>query len=332
MDDPKVRQALNYAIDKRAIARDVLPGLEIPAKGILPPGFPGYNPDLSGYPYDPERARQLLTESKYGADLPNLPSIILTTAGGGSGVGQDLEVILEMWRQNLGIEATIQQVEFATFLQDLIARRFQMFKIGWVADYPDPENFLDQLFHSGSSNNHTGYNNPEVDRFLETARVEAQQDVRYELYRQAEQLIINDAPLIPLWHSGGDYFLIKPYVRDYHLTPLLNPKLRYVYLTKTSSPPPTPTPMPAPSSIPAPPGLVSWWPGDGNATDIWGDNDGTLTGDFVQGMVGPGFGLDGVGDHVLVPDSADLNITGDVTVDLWARQTVTQQRRRRLGC
>ena len=76
-----------------------------------------------------------------------------------------------------------------------------------------------------------------------------------------------------------------------------------------------------PAPIQPPAGMVGWWPGDGNAEDIIGGNHGTLTGDFVEGMVQQGFGLDGVSDHILVSDSADLNITGDVTVDLWARRT-----------
>ena len=81
-----------------------------------------------------------------------------------------------------------------------------------------------------------------------------------------------------------------------------------------------------PTAIPPPPGMVSWWPGDGNADDIWDGNDGTLTGDFAQGMVGQAFSFDGTGDFVLVPDSGNLNITGDVTVDLWAKKTVFDDR------
>ena len=232
-DDPKVRQALNYAIDKQAIARDVLAGLVTPAQGILPPGFPGYNPSLKGYTYDPVKAKQLLKESKYGDDPGNFPPIILTTAGGfGASLSLDMEVILEMWRQNLGIEVEIQRTDFATYLQDLIRRRFQMFEIGWIADYPDPENFLDLLFHGDSSNNHTGYSNPEVNDLLVKARVETQESVRFELYHRAEEMIIKDAPWIPLWYSGEQYLLIKPNVRDYFLTPLVVPKLRFVYLTE----------------------------------------------------------------------------------------------------
>ena len=232
-DDPKVRQALNYAIDKETISSEILAGLVVPATGILPPGFPGYNPDQRGYEYDPDKALQLLQESKYGDDLENMPRIILTHAASfGSSVGLDLEVILEMWRQHLGIEVEIQQTEFATYLQDLIKRRFQIFQIGWIADYPDPENFLDMLFHSESNNNHTGFNNAEVDQLLEKARVEAQQDVRYDLYRQVEQLIMDQAPWVPLWYSGEQHVLIKPEIHDFFLTQLIIPKLRFVYMTE----------------------------------------------------------------------------------------------------
>lgn len=231
-DDIKVRQALNYAIDKETIARDVLASLVTPAQGILPPGFPGYNPDLDGFEYNPTKAKELLAQSKYGGDLSNFPRVFLTVAGSfGASPTLDMEVIQEMWRQNLGIEINIQQTEFATYLQDLVRRRFQMFEIGWIADYPDPENFLDLLFHSQSTNNHTAYVNTEVDQILEKARTEPDLNKRYELYNQAEELIVNDAPWIPLWYSGDQYLLIKPNVHDFFLTPLVIPKLRFVYLT-----------------------------------------------------------------------------------------------------
>ena len=232
-DDPKVRQALNYAINKDLIASEIMAGLVVPAKGILPRDFPAYNAGLPGYEYDPEKARQLLSESKYGDDMDNFPRIMLTTAGSfGSNVGLDLEVILEMWSQNLGIEVLIQQTEFATYLQDLNKRRFQMFQIGWIADYPDPENFLDLLFHSESNNNHTGYDNAEADRLLETARTEPDQEARYQLYRRAEELIMSEAPWVPLWYSGEQYVLIKPNVKNYHLSQLIIPVLRYVELSE----------------------------------------------------------------------------------------------------
>ena len=231
-EDQKIRQAMNYAIDKSVIARDVLANLVVPAAGILPPGFPAYNEDLSGYAYDPDKAQQLLRESTYGS-AENLPRIILTTAGSfGSGVSLDLEVVLEMWRQNLGIQVEIQQTEFATYLQDLNKRRFQMFQIGWIADYPDPENFLDILFHGGSSSNHTGIDNLVLNSILEQARTERDETRRFDLYHQAEELVVDQAPWVPLWYSGEQYLLVKPNVKDYFLTPLVIPKLRHVYFTE----------------------------------------------------------------------------------------------------
>jgi len=148
-DDIKVRQAFNYAIDRQTLASTLLEDLVVPAAGILPPGFPGYNPDLQGYEYDPEKALRLIQESKYGA-LDELPRIILTLPGNfGAGVSPSIEAMLAMWEENLNVDIQLQQTEWATFLQDLHQNRFQMFGgLGWVADYPDPENFLDVLFHS----------------------------------------------------------------------------------------------------------------------------------------------------------------------------------------
>ena len=232
LDDVKVRQALNFAIDKQEIASIVLGDLVRPADGILPPDFPGYDEAVSGYEFDPARARQLLEESKYGNDLENLPPITITTPGSfGANVSLDMEVILQMWERNLGITAEFQQTEFATFLKDLHKGRFQMFDIGWIADYPDPENFLDILFHSESTNNHTHYSNPDVDDLLMQARVETDTTRRYALYNEAEQMILNDAPWVPLWFDGESKVLVKPNVHDFLLPPLIIPRYRFIYIT-----------------------------------------------------------------------------------------------------
>ena len=230
LDDPKVRQALNLAIDKESISQAVLEGLSVPANTIIPPGFPSYSTDVQGYEYNPERARQLLAESRYGGDMDQFPPIILSIPGGfGAAVGLDLEVILQAWQDELGIRVDIEQTEWATFLQDLHARRYQMFRVGWGADYPDPENFLDVLFYSDSENNQTNYHNPEVDALLKQARVENDQATRFGMYNRIEQMILDDAPWVPLWNSGERYALIKPEVKGYHLTPMTIPKYRYVY-------------------------------------------------------------------------------------------------------
>ena len=231
-DDPKFRLALNYAVNKKEIATSALSDLVVPAVGVIPPGFPSYNTDLKGYGYDPEKAKRLLSESRYGADTGSIPRITLSIAGNfGASVGLDMEVMLRSWQETLGVEVEIQQTEWATFLQDLHKRRFQMFVIGWGADYPDPENFLDILFHSESTNNWGAYSNREVDSLLEKARVEPDQIARFQQYNRIEQLIVDDAPWVPLWHSTERKVLIKPQVKDYFLVPMTIPKLRHVYFS-----------------------------------------------------------------------------------------------------
>ena len=232
-DDIKVRQAFNYAIDRQSLASTLLDDLVVPAAGILPPGFPGYNPNLEGYDYNPEKARQLIIESKYG-DMETLPRITLTLPGSfGAAISPSIEAMLAMWEQNLGVEISLLQTEWAIFLQDLHQNRFQMFGgLGWIADYPDPENFLDVLFHGKSNNNQAEYTNEVVDDLLERARIELDETARFELYHQAEEIIVHDAPWVPLWHSNGGSVLIKPNVADYFLFPLVIPKYRYVYFTE----------------------------------------------------------------------------------------------------
>ena len=229
-DDALFRKALNLAIDRDTIASVVLEGSNIPAKTIIPPGFPSHSPNVIGYRYDPVKAHELITQSKYGNDLENLPRITLSISGSfGANVPLALEVILQSWKDNLGVEVEIQQTEWATFLQDLHNRRYQMFQLGWAADYADPENFLDILFHSQSENNHTNYSNPEVDRLLVKARIEPNQETRFGLYNQIEQMILDEAPWVLLWNSGETYALIKPEVKGYELTAMTIPKYRYVY-------------------------------------------------------------------------------------------------------
>ena len=136
-----------------------------------------------------------------------------------------------MWRQTLGVEVEIQQSEWATFLQDLSGKKFQAFAgLAWQADYPDPQDFLDILFHSDSETNHGGYSNPQLDAILEQARVEGDVSTRLDLYNQAEQMIVDDAAWLPLWYTGDRHVLIKDRIKNYALTPMTIPKLRYVYI------------------------------------------------------------------------------------------------------
>ena len=202
----------------------------VPAYGILPPGLPGYNPDIEGLRFDPELAQQLLADSRY-ADPDSRPRIVITTPGTGGTIGPDLEVILEMWRQILGVEVEIQQSEWATYLQDLNSKEFQAYAgLAWQADYPDPQDFLDILFHSESQINHGGYSNAELDSLLEQARTESDIQKRLDLYQEAEEIVVEDAAWLPLWYTGDRNILIKSKVKNYRLTPMTVPKLRYVYI------------------------------------------------------------------------------------------------------
>ena len=230
-DDVKFRQALNHAVDKQLIATGVLSELVEPAYSILPPGFPGYTENIVGLQFDPDLARKLLSESKY-PDAESRPRIVVTVPGTGGTIGLDLEVVLEMWKQELGVEVEIQQVEWATYLEDLDAKKFQAYAgLGWEADYPDPQDFLDILFHSESSINHGDFKNAEIDAILEEARVEADINKRIALYHQAEQMIVDAAPWVPMWFTGDRYALVKDYVEGYVMTPMIVPKLRQIRLT-----------------------------------------------------------------------------------------------------
>ena len=224
-DDARVRQAFCYAIDKDKIVRLVLKDLVNTADGILPPGMPGYNEDIQGLAFDPERAKQLLAESEYG-DAANLPSITLTSSGRLS-VSNLEAALVDMWRRNLGVEVEIRLLEPEKYPYLIMQEKDELFILPWGADYPDPQNFLDVLFHSGTKDNIGEYSNSEVDALLEEARGEKDITARMNLYQQAEQMIVNDAACLPLYFAVS-YTLVKPYVENLPLTPLWTPRLRYV--------------------------------------------------------------------------------------------------------
>ena len=232
-DDLKFRLALNYAVDKQLIASQVYSDLVKPAYGILPPNFPGFSLDITGIEYDPDKAVQLLSESKY-ADASTRPPIVVTVPGTGGSPSLDMEVVSDMWDRILGIQIEIQQVEWATYLQDLHRRRLQVWGgSGWQADYPDPQDFIDILFHTESTNNHGNYSNTDADKFLEDARTEQDIYKRISLYNKAEQLIIDDAPWLPMWFDQEGLALIKPWVKGFNFTPMIVPKMKEVYIDKS---------------------------------------------------------------------------------------------------
>ena len=253
-DDVNFRKALNHAVNKELIATEVLSDMVKPSYSILPPKFPGYNENLVGLRHDPELAIRLLKDSPYVnylkqkpddsphfdlaqevlsessfADSGKTPRIVVSIPGTGGSPGLDLEVIIELWRQVLGVNVEIQGVEWATYLEDLDNHKFQAYAgLGWEADYPDQQDFLDILFHSESSMNHGQYSNTDVDKILELARVEQDVSKRSQLYNEVEEMILDDGVWVPLWFAGENYLLIKPYVSGYVPTPMTVPKLKNV--------------------------------------------------------------------------------------------------------
>jgi oligopeptide transport system substrate-binding protein len=228
-DDPKVRQAFTLATDRQQYIDVVMRGSALSAEGILPPSMPGHNSELVGLEFNPELARQRLAESSYGS-AQALPKIVFTSGGYGSTISRSVSALIEMWRKHLGVEIEVEQIEPNYWLDMINAgQRGQLFSMGWCADYPDPENFLDTLFHSGAQQNRGNYSNPEVDQLLEAARSERDSDQRMRLYQQAEQLIVNDAAVIPLQYSLS-FLLTKPYLKGYIHTPIGIPIERYIWL------------------------------------------------------------------------------------------------------
>jgi len=228
-DDVNVRKAFSMAFDRQKFIDVVLSGHALPANGLYPPALPGFDLAFKGLPYDPTQALELLKQSKYGGS-DGLPPVVFTDAGIGSSIASDVAAMAEMWQQNLGVTITVENIEYDYFLDQIYSGNHgQLFSTGWCADYPDPENFADVLFHSGSTQNNGGYSNPELDVLLEAARVERDVTKRIQMYQQAEQIIVNDAAVLFTTHSLS-YQLAKPYIQGYVFTPIDIPIERYMWL------------------------------------------------------------------------------------------------------
>ncbi len=217
-DDVNVRRAFSQALDKERLVSLVFRDMMQSADGILPPGMPGFNESLSGLNYDIDKALESIAASKYGS-VEKLPPITITTSGWGGLIPSGLEAIIQEWRQNLGVEVQVRQLEPERFLYHLKQEKDEMFYLGWVADYPHPQNFLEILFRTGVDNNAGEYGNPAVDALLEQAGQEPDYARSLALYQQAEQTLVDDAACIPLWF-GRNYLLVKPYVSGYRLNPM----------------------------------------------------------------------------------------------------------------
>jgi oligopeptide transport system substrate-binding protein len=225
-DDLKVRQAFSLAVDRRQYVDLVYDGAALPATALYPPGLPGRREGLDALRFDPEQARTLLAESKYAGS--GFPPVTITDSGYGSTVSNDIAAMAAMWKKQLGLTVKVENLQPEKFWDEIEAGRGgQMWSSGWCADYPDPQNFADVLFHSGSSNTEGGYANPELDSILEAARTEADTEQRIRLYQQAEDIILRDIPVLFTVHYLS-YYLVKPYIRGYVYTPIDIPIVRYL--------------------------------------------------------------------------------------------------------
>ncbi len=225
-DDPKVRQALCHALDRSRVVTQVLKDSVSPAYGVLPAGMPGYDPDLPGLEYDLVKARELLAEAGY-PDGSGFPTVVFTVPGDGGYVPSWLVAVLYQWVENLHIDIEIRQIESDAYYPLLEREKDDFFMFAWVADYPDPQNFLEVLFRGGTAYNYGGYSNAAFDDLLSQAAVEQDNSLRLDLYRQAERMLVEDAACVPLWF-GQNYVLVKPNVTGYFMSPLGIPLLAEV--------------------------------------------------------------------------------------------------------
>ncbi|AGB40434.1 ABC-type dipeptide transport system, periplasmic component [Halobacteroides halobius DSM 5150] len=227
-DNPKVRKALNYAVNRQVIAQVLRHGTVKPAQGILPPGMPGYNPDLEGYTFNMKKAKKLLAEAGYPNGLPGTYELAYNT----SKSHQKIAVAVQRNLKELGVDVKLVNTDWGTYINKVDKGDTQIFRLGWIADYPDPDNFLYVLFHSdnaGSGGNYSFYKNPAVDKLLEKARRMKPGKERLELYQKIEKKIMDDAPWIPVYYYST-HVLVKPFVHGYTFTPQTPLELTDVWL------------------------------------------------------------------------------------------------------
>ena len=228
-DQLKVRQAVAQAIDTKRLASLTAHTAEAP-RGILPPLMLGFNPDPKGFAFNPERARQLLQEAGhkepfsfdlwYSEDDPRTGRIV-------GAIESDLRAV--------GITANLRRVTMATLLTGMQTRKKVTGGcLGWGQDYPDPSNFLDVLFNGAhlvdyGGNNFAYYNNAEVNQRLGEAERVALPAERYRRYQEIEKLILQDAPMVPLGHSGIPV-LVSPAVGGFRPHPVWSVQIEHWWL------------------------------------------------------------------------------------------------------
>jgi ABC-type transport system substrate-binding protein len=194
----KVRQAINYGFDREKMVLYLRNSLGTPAlSGFVPMGLPSFDAAVvKGYDYDPNKSRQLLKEAGYKADA--FPPIKLLTIP----LYADMADFVAKELDDLGIRVQVETVQKALLLDMTSNSRALFFRGSWIGDYPDAENYLSVFYsRNPAPPNYTRYHNKEFDRLFEAALVAESDSVRYRLYQQADQVVMNDAPVVPLWYD-----------------------------------------------------------------------------------------------------------------------------------
>ena len=203
-DDVRVRQAFVLATDRQMLANIVLRGYQFPATGgFIPPGMPGHSAGI-GLPYDRERARRLLAEAGYpgGRGFPIVEAL--------RPPGAEKEYLQTQWEENLGVDVVWKAVDWGLFADRLETEPPHLFLTGWLADYPDPDNFLRVCPHARL----TRWHNETYLKLVEEARRITDQEERLKLYGQADRILVEEAAVMPLYYWRM-HLLVKPWVKRF---------------------------------------------------------------------------------------------------------------------
>lgn len=208
----KIRQAINFGFDRRKMVLYLRNSLGTPAEsGFVPMGLPSFDTNnVKGYHYDPAKAKLLLAEAGF-PDGKGMPVIKLMTIA----IYADMANFIAKQLEECGIPVQVEVVQKALLLTMTANSNAAFFRGSWIADYPDAENYLAVFYSKNPSPpNYTRYNNPSFDRLFEEAIAETNDSLRYVLYRQADQLVMNDAPVVPLWYDKV-VRLVQPGVKGF---------------------------------------------------------------------------------------------------------------------
>lgn len=210
--DVRIRKAINYGINKKKMMLYIRNSIGIPAEsGFIPAAFPSFDSSaVKGYHYDPVKALQLLKEAGYPNGV-GLPPIKLLTVP----LYADLASYIANELQQIGIKINVEVIQKSLLLEQTAKSEALFFRGSWIADYPDAENFLSVFYGKNPAPpNYTRYNNQKFDKLYEQSLSEKNDSVRYKIYQQADQLAMNDAPVVPLWYDMV-IWMVQPYVKNF---------------------------------------------------------------------------------------------------------------------